>query len=123
MKRVEAVIRPNKLEEVKEALLMLGVEGMTLFEVRGKGREKGHKELYRGMEYQVDLLPKVFLLLYVNDDRVEVACDAILRAASTGKVGDGKIVVSEISRVIGIRNGKRDNDALVEKRPTSPKSH
>lgn len=112
MKKIEAIIQPHKLEEVKEALIGIGVEGITISEVRGHGRQKGHTELYRGAEYKVDLLPKVKLEMFVPDSRVEEIIGTLSTAASTGKIGDGKIVVSSIEEVIRIRNGERGETAL-----------
>src|SRR4051812_31451904 len=107
MTKVEAIIRPNRFDSVKEALKELGVEGMTVSEVRGHGRQKGHTETYRGREYSVDLLPKVKVELVLDDAQVTAAVDAILQAASTGKIGDGKIFLSKVDEVIRIRNQER----------------
>lgn len=112
MKKIEAIIQPHKLEEVKAALTGIGVDGMTIAEVRGHGRQKGHKEVYRGMEYQVDLLPKVKVEMVVPDTRAEDAVQAILSSARTGKIGDGKIFVSDIQEAIRIRNDDRGEGAL-----------
>lgn len=112
MKKIEAIIRHHKLEEVKEALTKVGVQGMTVLEVRGFGRQKGHKETYRGAEYTVDFLPKVKLELAVADDVVPSVITAISDAARTGKVGDGKIFVSELSDVVRIRTGEAGSDAI-----------
>jgi nitrogen regulatory protein P-II 1 len=112
MKKVEAIIQPFKLEEVKEALKAVGVDGMSVIEIRGHGRQKGHKEVYRGQEYQVDLLPKVKLELVVADARLDDVVGAIANAARTGKIGDGKIFVSEVSEAIRIRNDERGESAL-----------
>jgi nitrogen regulatory protein P-II 1 len=107
MKKIEAIIQPFKLEEVKEALKNIGIDGMTISEVRGHGRQKGHKEVYRGQEYNVDLLPKVRFDLVVATERLEEVVDAITNAARTGKIGDGKIFVYEVAEAIRIRNGDR----------------
>ena len=112
MKKIEAVIQPHKFEDVKEALKNLGITGMTVLEARGHGRQKGHKEVYRGMEYQVDLLPKVKLETVVPDDRLEEVIGALANAARTGKIGDGKICVSDIAEAIRIRNDERGEGAL-----------
>jgi nitrogen regulatory protein P-II 1 len=112
MKKIEAIIQPFKLEEVKEALKNIGIDGMTISEVRGHGRQKGHKEVYRGQEYNVDLLPKVRFDLVVLDDRLEEVVDAIANAARTGKIGDGKIFVYEVAEAIRIRNGDRGDAAV-----------
>jgi nitrogen regulatory protein P-II 1 len=107
MKKIEAIIQPHKLEQVKESLKAIGVAGMTITEVRGHGRQKGHKEVYRGQEYQVDLLPKVKVDLIVASGRAEEVIEAIVTAARTGAIGDGKIFVSNIEDAIRIRNGER----------------
>jgi nitrogen regulatory protein P-II 1 len=112
MKRIEAVIQPHKLEEVKEALKGIGVDGMTITEVRGHGRQKGHTEVYRGMEYKVDLLPKVKVELVVVDARAEEVIRTIVTAARTGKIGDGKIFVYQVAEAIRIRNDDRGDAAL-----------
>lgn len=106
MKKIEAVIKPFKLDEVKEALQELGVQGMTVFEAKGYGRQKGHTELYRGAEYVVDFLPKIKIEVVVADDQLESALGAITGAARTGRIGDGKIFVSEIIDVLRIRTGE-----------------
>ncbi len=106
MKKIEAVIKPFKLDDVKEALQELGLQGMTIIEAKGFGRQKGHTELYRGAEYVVDFLPKLKIELVVNDDQLDSAIEAIVNAARTGRIGDGKIFVSEISQVIRIRTGE-----------------
>ena len=106
MKKIEAVIKPFKLDEVKEALQDLGVQGMTVLEAKGYGRQKGHTELYRGAEYVVDFLPKIKVEVVVEDSQLEPALEAITRAARTGRIGDGKIFVSEIAEVIRIRTGE-----------------
>jgi len=112
MKKIEAIIQPFKLEDVKEALKGIGVDGMTITEVRGHGRQKGHKEVYRGQEYTVDLLPKVKIEMVVPSARAEEAITALAEAARTGKIGDGKIFVSEILETIRIRNNDRGEAAL-----------
>ncbi|HUO60243.1 MAG TPA: P-II family nitrogen regulator [Candidatus Acidoferrales bacterium] len=112
MTKIEAVIQPSRLDAVKEALLEVGVDGMTVLEVRGHGRQKGHTEFYRGREYTVDLLPKLKLELVVDEERVESAVQAILGAARTGKIGDGKIFLSRIDEAIRIRNEERGPSAL-----------
>ena len=112
MQKIEAIIQPSKLDEVKDALIEIGVEGMTVLEARGHGRQKGHTEFYRGREYAVDLLPKVKLELVVPDEIVERAIQAISTAARTGKIGDGKIFVSRIDEAIRIRNDERGEIAL-----------
>ena len=112
MKKIEAVIQPHKLEEVKEAMKGIGIDGMTITEVRGHGRQKGHKEIYRGMEYQVDLLPKIKLEMVVPDDRLEQVLSSLSSAARSGKIGDGKIFVSSVEDAFRIRNGDRGEGAL-----------
>ena len=112
MQKIEAVIQPSRLDAVKDALVELGVSGMTIFEARGHGRQKGHTEFYRGREYAVDLLPKVKLELVVTDEMLERAIDAITKAARTGKIGDGKIFISRIDEAIRIRNDERGEIAL-----------
>ena len=112
MKKIEAVIQPHKFEQVKEALKNIGITGMTVLEARGHGRQKGHKEVYRGMEYQVDLLPKVKLEIVAPDDRLEEVIGTLAQAARTGKIGDGKIFVSDIAEAIRIRNDERGEGAL-----------
>jgi nitrogen regulatory protein P-II 1 len=106
MKKIEAIIKPFKLDEVKEALQDLGLQGMTVVEAKGFGRQKGHTELYRGAEYVVDFLPKLKLEVVVSDDQVDAAVEAITNAARTGRIGDGKIFVSDISHVVRIRTGE-----------------
>lgn len=112
MKKLEAIIQPFKLEEVKEALKTIGVDGMTVTEVRGHGRQKGHTEVYRGMEYKVDLLAKTKVELIVPDARVEEVIKALADAARTGKIGDGKIFVYDVGQAVRIRNGDRGESAL-----------
>ena len=112
MKKIEAIIKPFKLDEVKEALQEVGVQGLTVTEVKGFGRQKGHTELYRGAEYVVDFLPKLKLEVAVAEDQVEAVTEAIMQSAGTGKIGDGKIFVWELERVVRIRTGELDSDAL-----------
>ncbi len=112
MKKIEAIIKPFKLDEVKEALQEVGLQGMTVVEAKGFGRQKGHTELYRGAEYVVDFLPKLKLELVVADDQVEPALEAIQTAAKTGKIGDGKIFVSSVEQAIRIRTGESGEAAL-----------
>jgi nitrogen regulatory protein P-II 1 len=112
MKKIEAIIQPHKLDEVKEALKGIGIDGMTILEVRGHGRQKGHKEVYRGMEYQVDLLPKIKLELVVPDTRAEEVIRTLVSAARTGKIGDGKVFVFEVAEAVRIRNDDRGDLAL-----------
>ena len=112
MKKLEAIIQPFKLDDVKEALKAIGIDGMTISEVRGHGRQKGHKEVYRGQEYQVDLLPKVKLEMVVADDRSEEVIKTLAAAARTGKIGDGKIFVYEVAEAVRIRNDDRGDTAL-----------
>ena len=112
MQKIEAVIQPSKLDAVKDALLEVGIEGMTILEARGHGRQKGHTEFYRGREYTVDLLPKIKLEMVVVDELVEKAVQAILSSARTGKIGDGKIFLSKIDEAIRIRNDERGSTAL-----------
>jgi nitrogen regulatory protein P-II 1 len=112
MQKIEAVIQPSRLDAVKDALVELGVSGMTIFEARGHGRQKGHTEFYRGREYAVDLLPKVKLELVVTDEMLDRAVQAIMTAARTGKIGDGKIYISKIDEVIRIRNDERGDIAV-----------
>lgn len=112
MKKVEAIIRHFKLEDVKNALTEQGVQGMTLVEVRGFGRQKGHTETYRGTEYAVDFVPKVKLEIVVSDDKLQKVVDTIIRLAQTGQIGDGKIFVSDLREVVRIRTGETGGDAL-----------
>ncbi len=112
MKKIEAVIKPFKLDDVREALSEIGITGMTAIEVKGFGRQKGHTELYRGAEYVVDFLPKVKIDIVVNDEQVDRCVEAITESARTGKIGDGKIFVSSIERVVRIRTGEMDGDAI-----------
>ena len=112
MKKIEAIIKPFKLEEVKDTLGEIGVEGMTVIEVKGFGRQKGHTEIYRGSEYTVDFLPKIKLEIVMPDERVEAAIAAIIKAAKTGKIGDGKVFVSTIDEAIRIRTDEKGDKAL-----------
>ena len=112
MKKIEAVVKPFKVEDVKEALAEIGIEGMTLSEVKGFGRQKGHSEIYRGSEYTVDFLPKVKFELVVSDDRAQRAVEAILRSARTGKIGDGKVFVLEVEQAVRIRTDERGAEAV-----------
>ena len=112
MTKIEAIIQPSKLETVKEALLEIGVEGMTILEVRGHGRQKGHKEVYRGMEYQVDLLPKVKVEMVVPDGRADEVVRTLVASARTGKIGDGKVFIYDVVEAIRIRNDDRGEGAL-----------
>jgi nitrogen regulatory protein P-II 1 len=112
MKKIEAIIKPFKLDEVKEALQEVGLQGITVIEAKGFGRQKGHTELYRGAEYVVDFLPKVKLEIVIADDRVEGAVEAIRKAAQTGRIGDGKIFVSSVEEAIRIRTGETGSDAI-----------
>ena len=112
MKKIEAIIQPFKIDEVKQALLDIGVEGMTVSEVRGHGRQKGHSEVYRGHEYKVDLLPKVKIEVVVPAVRAEGVIQTLSGAARTGKIGDGKIFISDIADAVRIRNGERGDPAL-----------
>ena len=112
MKKIEAIIQPFKLDEVKEALKAIGVDGMTVSEVRGHGRQKGHKEVYRGQEYQVDLVPKLKLEIVTTADRAEAVIQAIIGTARTGRIGDGKIFIYDVAECIRIRNDDRGNAAI-----------
>lgn len=112
MKKIEAVIKPFKLEEVKEALSGLGIEGMTVIEVKGFGRQKGHTEIYRGSEYTVDFLPKIKIEVVLPDERVKEAVEAIIGAAKTGKIGDGKVFISPVENAIRIRTGEAGDQAV-----------
>ena len=112
MKQITAIIKPFKLEEVREALADVGVSGLTVTEVKGFGRQKGHTELYRGAEYVVDFLPKVKVEVVVKDEAVDSCVDAIIKAARTGKIGDGKIFVTSVERVVRIRTGEQDETAV-----------
>lgn len=112
MKKVEAIVKPFKLDDVKESLKEIGIQGLTVTEVKGFGRQKGHTELYRGAEYVIDFLPKIKLEIVVSDDMVSKVIDAIIDSAKTGKIGDGKIFVLSMEEVIRIRTGERGDDAL-----------
>ncbi len=112
MKKIEAVIKPFKLEDVKDALAEIGITGMTVSEVKGYGRQKGHSELYRGAEYVVDFLPKIKMEMVVDDDSVEQVTNTIVEAARTGKIGDGKIFVTDVEKIIRIRTGETDGEAI-----------
>ena len=112
MKKIEAIIKPFKLDEVKEALQEVGLQGITVLEAKGFGRQKGHTELYRGAEYVVDFLPKVKIELIVDDEMAERAVDAILRAAHTGRIGDGKVFIIPIEEAIRVRTGERGVEAI-----------
>ncbi len=112
MKKIEAIIKPFKLEDVKEALSEIGITGMTVSDVKGYGRQQGHSELYRGAEYVVDFLPKIKLELIVSESNVDETINTIVDAAKTGKIGDGKIFVSPVERIVRIRTGEEDEDAI-----------
>jgi nitrogen regulatory protein P-II 1 len=112
MKKIEAIIKPFKLDELKEALSTLGLQGMTVTEVKGFGRQKGHKEVYRGAEYVVDFIPKVKIEIVANDEQIEKIIDTIIGAVKTGKIGDGKIFVVPVETVCRIRTGERDKEAI-----------
>ena len=112
MKKIEAIIKPFKLDEVKEALQELGIQGMTVIEAKGFGRQKGHTELYRGAEYQVDFLPKVKLEIATSDENAERLVEVIAEAANTGKIGDGKIFVLDLAQAVRIRTGETDGEAI-----------
>ena len=112
MKKIEAIIQPHKLEEVKEALKAIGIDGMTITEVRGHGRQKGHKEIYRGMEYQVDLLPKIKVEMVIPDPRYDEVIQTLVKSAHTGKIGDGKIFVLPVEEAVRIRTGETADAAV-----------
>jgi len=112
MKKIEAIIKPFKLDDVKEALTQIGISGMTVSEVKGYGRQQGHTELYRGAEYVVDFLPKVKIEVVVKAEDVDSVVDTIVQAARTGKIGDGKVFVSDIEQVVRIRTGEKDEEAI-----------
>jgi nitrogen regulatory protein P-II 1 len=112
MKKIEAIIQPFKLEEVKEALKAIGIDGMTIYEVRGHGRQKGHKEVYRGQEYNVDLLPKMKIEMVISSDRLDEVVGTLTTAARTGKIGDGKVFIYDVAEAIRIRNDDRGESAL-----------
>ncbi len=115
MKKIDAIIKPFKLDDVREALAEVGITGMTVTEVKGFGRQKGHTELYRGAEYMVDFLPKVKIEMVVADEIVDTCVDTIMQTAQTGKIGDGKIFVYDVARVIRIRTGEQDEEAIIHK--------
>ena len=112
MKKIEAIIKPFKLEDVKEKLAEIDIKGLTVTEIKGYGRQKGHTELYRGAEYSIDFLPKIKIEVVVTDDKVESVIDTVTDAAKTGKIGDGKIFVTEVESVVRIRTGETGKDAL-----------
>jgi len=112
MKKIEAIIKPFKLDDVKEALNEIGIQGMTISEVKGYGRQKGHKEIYRGAEYVVDFIPKIKIEIVVDNDRVNPVLEKIQKAANTGKIGDGKIFVLAVEEAVRVRTGERGNDAI-----------
>jgi len=112
MKKIEAIIKPFKLDDVKEALNEIGIQGMTITEVKGYGRQKGHKEIYRGAEYVVDFVPKIKIEIIVKKDRAEDVVNTICKASNTGKIGDGKIFVLPVDEVVRVRTGERGSDAL-----------
>jgi nitrogen regulatory protein PII len=112
MKKIEAIIKPFKLDDVKEALNQIGIQGMTITEVKGYGRQKGHKEIYRGAEYVVDFIPKVKIEIIVHSDRIKQVTETIQKAAYTGKIGDGKIFISPMEEVIRVRTGEKGEDAI-----------
>ena len=112
MKKIEAIIKPFNLDEVKNSLALIGIQGLTVYEAKGFGRQKGHTELYRGAEYVVDFLPKIKIEIIVDDELLETAIDCIEQSAKTGRIGDGKIFVSSIEQAIRIRTGEKGNDAI-----------
>ncbi len=112
MKKIEAIIQPFKLEDVKQALKSIGIDGMTVIDVRGHGRQKGHKEVYRGQEYQVDLLPKTKLEMIVPEDRLDDVVQTLVRSARTGRIGDGKLFIYDVANAVRIRNDDRGEAAL-----------
>jgi nitrogen regulatory protein P-II 1 len=112
MKKIEAIIKPHKLEEVKEALNEIGIKGMTVTEIKGYGRQKGHKEIYRGAEYQVDFMPKVKIEIVVEKDQADHVVETIVKSARTGKIGDGKIFILPVEEVIRIRTGEQGTEAI-----------
>ena len=112
MKKIEAIIKPFKLDDVKEALNEIGIKGMTITEVKGYGRQKGHKEIYRGAEYIVDFIPKIKIEIIMESDRIDQAVETIRKAASTGKLGDGKIFVLPVEQAVRVRTGERGRDAI-----------
>jgi nitrogen regulatory protein P-II 1 len=112
MKQIEAIIKPFKFDEVKEALMKIGIEGMSVSEVKGFGRQKGHSEFYRGAEYTIDFLPKVKILILTPEEKVAQIVETVVHAAHTGKIGDGKIFVTDVEEIVGIRTGEKGTDAL-----------
>ena len=112
MKKIEVIIKPFKLEDVKDALVEIGITGMSVYDVKGYGRQQGHSELYRGAEYVVDFLPKIKIDIVVKDEMVESTINAIVNSAKTGKIGDGKIFVSSIEKIVRIRTGEQDEEAI-----------
>ncbi len=112
MKKIEAIIKPFKLDDVKEALNEVGIQGMTISEVKGYGRQKGHKEIYRGAEYVVDFIPKIKIEIVLESERVDAVVDKIRNAANTGKIGDGKIFVIPVEQAVRVRTGEQDKDAI-----------
>ena len=112
MKQIEAIIKPFQLDEVKEALMKVGVQGMTISEVKGFGRQKGHVELYRGAEYSIDFLPKLKIQILVSDKRAAQVAETVMNAARTGKIGDGKIFITHVEEVLRIRTGEKGGDAI-----------
>ena len=112
MKKIEAIVKPHKLEEVKEALNEIGIKGMTVTEVKGYGRQKGHKEIYRGAEYQVDFMPKIKIEIVLEKEQVDKVVETILKSARTGKIGDGKIFILPVEEVVRIRTGEQGTDAI-----------
>ena len=112
MKKIEAIIKPFKLDEVKNSLSLIGIQGLTVYEAKGFGRQKGHTELYRGAEYVVDFLPKIKLEFIVDDENLDKVIDTIKKAAHTGRIGDGKIFISNIEEIIRIRTGEKNSDAI-----------
>jgi nitrogen regulatory protein P-II 1 len=112
MKKIEAIVKPFKLQDVKEALNELGIQGMTVLEVKGFGRQKGHTEIYRGSEYTIDFMPKVKIEMVLPDAQIDAAVEAIIKAAKTGKIGDGKVFVTPVSEAVRIRTGERGDEAV-----------
>ena len=112
MKKIEAIVKPFKLQEVKEALNELGIQGMTVTEVKGFGRQKGHTEIYRGTEYTIDFMPKVKIEMVLPDAQIDAAVDAIIKAGKTGKIGDGKVFVTKVAEAVRIRTGERGDEAV-----------
>lgn len=112
MKQIEAIIKPFQLDEVKEALMKVGVQGMTISEVKGFGRQKGHVELYRGAEYSIDFLPKLKIQILVSDKRAAQVAETVMNAARTGKIGDGKVFITQVEEVLRIRTGEKGGDAI-----------